>query len=115
MGTWYMDFGPSLFSLVSSLKVTLDRKGRMVSFGSAFLNLRIAVRGNFPTSIFGCFDAVLDEREIDGELSLVKDAPLSFRIECAIPSFGNIFKKPSVGSKEGRGGDESSDEIRFLE
>ena len=111
-----MDLGPSLFSFVSSLNVTLDRKGRIVSLGSAFRSFRIAFFGKLETTMFGCRDAVLEDRETAGELSFVADAPLSFRIECAIPSFGNIeVKKPSVGSNEGRGGDESSADDLFFE
>ena len=108
--------------LVSSLNVTLLLKGRMVSFGSAFLSLEIALRGSLETVMFGCRLAMLEDREtVVGDSDSFScclpdcDVPLNLRSVAGIPSFGNIeAKNPIVGSNEMRGGVDSSTDTFFL-
>ena len=104
MGTWYIDLLGSAVPLVSSLKVTFDRKGRIVNLGSAFLNFKMAALGSF--GIPDNLEVVLDDLEAwgDWETPLIDSfgatlEALDFLSERG-PSLGNIEeKKPRVGSK----------------
>lgn len=88
--------------LVSSLKVTRDLNGRIVSLGSALRNLIMAARGILGIGRGRVFDALLDDREILGvwmaaTASLLIDADDDLRTEES--RLGNMEeKKPSVGS-----------------
>ena len=87
--------------LVSSLKVTFDLKGLIVSFGSAFRNLIIAALGILGIECGSVFDALLDDRERLGvraaSASLETDADDDLRADESL--LGNMEEKnPRVGS-----------------